>query len=541
MIARQPAGFRQSMSWLHTWAGLLAGWLLFAVFVTGSLSFFQNEITVWMQPEVHATHDDGHGVERALALLGNTAPTAKRWTIDLPNPRSPLIHLSWGSGGRNHEATHADMDPASGALIQPRKTAGGRFLFDFHYQLYGMEQSLGNWIVGIATMFMFVVLVTGVIIHRHIFKDFFTFRPGKGKRSWLDAHNLSGVVALPFHLVITFSGLLLLGTELLPAITHAAYGGNPHGMHAEIRRPATPLRNSQGEPAPLTDIAPLLAAAKQQWPDKGVRSITITQPGDAKAIVELRSVAAERLENRGMPERLRFDGATGAALEVQEDPPTLAHTLFNSLHALHIGYFAQPLARWLLFVSGLLGCGVIASGLVIWVISRQKEREALGRTPFSHRLVEVLNVGAVSGLLVAIAAYFWASRLIPVDLAERNLWEIRAFFIAWALSLVHAALRRHKSAWIEQLGLAGALTLLLPVLNGVSGGLPLPSSLSAGHLQVAGFDLCAFMLGLLLLICAQRTALHIPHKQTHNKAAACEIADGIPTLMVSTQFQMEEK
>ena len=29
-------GFRQSMAWLHTWSGLLFGWLLFAIFLTGT-------------------------------------------------------------------------------------------------------------------------------------------------------------------------------------------------------------------------------------------------------------------------------------------------------------------------------------------------------------------------------------------------------------------------------------------------------------------------------------------------------------------------
>ena len=43
--------FRQSMAWLHTWVGLVAGWLLFFVFVTGTAGYFQQEISRWMQPE----------------------------------------------------------------------------------------------------------------------------------------------------------------------------------------------------------------------------------------------------------------------------------------------------------------------------------------------------------------------------------------------------------------------------------------------------------------------------------------------------------
>ena len=44
--------FRQSMAWLHTWSGLLLCWLLFFIFVTGSLGYFDNAIDRWMKPEL---------------------------------------------------------------------------------------------------------------------------------------------------------------------------------------------------------------------------------------------------------------------------------------------------------------------------------------------------------------------------------------------------------------------------------------------------------------------------------------------------------
>jgi uncharacterized iron-regulated membrane protein len=43
--------FRQSMAWLHTWAGLLLGWVLFFMFLTGTAGYFDTEIDRWMQPE----------------------------------------------------------------------------------------------------------------------------------------------------------------------------------------------------------------------------------------------------------------------------------------------------------------------------------------------------------------------------------------------------------------------------------------------------------------------------------------------------------
>jgi hypothetical protein len=63
---------------------------------------------------------------------------------------------------------------------------------------------------------MLVAIVSGVITHRRIFADFFTFRRNKGQRSWLDAHNATAVLALPFHLMITYTGLITLMFMIMP-------------------------------------------------------------------------------------------------------------------------------------------------------------------------------------------------------------------------------------------------------------------------------------------------------------------------------------
>ena len=42
--------FRKSMAWLHTWAGVVMGSVLFAMFWMGTLSVFDREIDRWMNP-----------------------------------------------------------------------------------------------------------------------------------------------------------------------------------------------------------------------------------------------------------------------------------------------------------------------------------------------------------------------------------------------------------------------------------------------------------------------------------------------------------
>jgi uncharacterized iron-regulated membrane protein len=67
--------------------------------------------------------------------------------------------------------------------------------------------------------------VSGVIVHKKIIAQFFTFRPRKRlQRSALDLHNLTGVLALPFHFAIALSGLIIFMTIYFPQSYYGAYG-----------------------------------------------------------------------------------------------------------------------------------------------------------------------------------------------------------------------------------------------------------------------------------------------------------------------------
>lgn len=94
----KPEGLRQAMSWLHTWSSLLLGWLLFAIFFTGTLSYMRSEIDDWMRPELHASSPatpPAQAADHALRTLERLAPQADSWTIALPSARQTALAVSW--------------------------------------------------------------------------------------------------------------------------------------------------------------------------------------------------------------------------------------------------------------------------------------------------------------------------------------------------------------------------------------------------------------------------------------------------------------
>lgn len=516
-------GLRQSMSWLHTYAGLLVGWVLFMMFAAGTASYFRDEITFWMKPELHraglAPLPQGEVAARAVARLAQLAPGSARWSLALPTDREPGVRVSWqrvppAAGqpeppppdgvSRRGRFDSAVLDPASGqVLAAARDTQGGNFFYRLHFDLHYMPALWARWIVGACAMFMLVALLTGVVTHRRILADFFTFRPRKGQRSWLDAHNAVGVLALPYHLMITYTGLVTLMLLYMPWGPQVTYRGDQRAFSAEVF-PAGAGRDARasGIAAPLADLAGVMAQAHGQWGEGRVGRITISHPGDAAA-----SIVVSRRAGHDMGSSqptMHFSGTSGALLSVAGEALGPARETRSVLYGLHQGRFANPLLRALFFVCGLAGCAMVATGLVLWAVkARERHQRAVRRGQAAParalRLVEGLNLAAIAGLPMAMAAFFWANRLLPLDLAARAQAEIDLFFAVWALAAVAALLRPDRRMWQVQLVVGGLLFALVPVLNALTTSTHLGVSLPAGLWRVAGFDLVCLALGLALL------------------------------------------
>ncbi len=512
--------FRQSMAWLHTWAGLILGWLLFFIFVTGTAGYFDTEIDRWMQPELPvapAAFDAKEAVRVAQDFLEVNAPGKSRWFINLPSDRNtPYLSVFWqqgpATGGPDVGTDRVVLDPHNGAVLEARETGGGQLLYRMHWRLHYVSDTAGRWAVGVATLAMLIALITGVVVHKKIFADFFTFRPRKGQRSWLDAHNVTSVISLPFQLMITYSGLIFLMTVYMPLVVASVYGGGDQAqrMFRQELAASPALPRAAATPAALESLDVIVADAQRHWGEAAIGALDIRHPDDAHARVIIRGNSAAG-PFRGAP-MLVYDGVSGELLEERAGRGSAAKATRDLLLGLHEGLFADPVVRWLYFGSGLLGCGMIATGLLLWGVKRRQRAERQSRRPHPGlRLVESLNVATVVGLPVGIAAYFWANRLLPAGLAGRAEWEVHIMFLVWLAMLVHAALGPGPRAWIAQLWLAAVAYGSLPLLNAVTTERHLGQSLAAGDWVFAGFDLTMLAFGAVFASIA--SMLHARHRQ----------------------------
>ena len=522
---------RQSMSWAHTWTGLLFGWVLYFMFVTGSAGYYDIELDRWMQPELAPAveyEDPIPLMEMALDLAAEKMPAASEVGVYLPYERSfsPYIRVLLEGDTPDGEHVHDNFELLTDGSSPPeaRDTTGGQTLYRMHWTFHYIPRVVGEFIAGFATIFMFAAIVSGIITHKKIFADFFTLRLGKGQRSWLDGHNVISVMTLPYQIMITFSGFLLVITTFFLPIFIVQYGWDENTVETVSREMygIEPGIERSGESADPVDLAILAEKFSIEFPKETLGGVAISNPGDTNSIISLHGRTPDGII-RMLP-GIDFSAVTGEVIEVRPRTVSDSAGVINVLEGLHEALFAGPVLRVFFFVSGLMGAGMIATGLVLWT---SKRRQKLRKNEHAQRnliVIERLNVGVVAGLPVAIAAFFYANRLLPVGMEGRADWELHTIFITWLVLLVLSLIRPPEKAWSEQLSFAAIAFVFLPVLNALTTPLHLGNTLPLpgrdGNFMMAGVDLWFLVIGVGFAYAASMAARKYPSRKRATVKAA---------------------
>lgn len=499
------------MALLHTWTGIIFGSVLFVIFFMGSLAVFDREIDRWMMPVTRIPLASNAPPKAPLSFDAAILPAVaelsegmalEQWFVVPPSSREPFFRIRfWDTQGESHDHF---LHPVSADILPEVGTLGATsFFYPFHYSLHLQLADIGYWIVGIAAMAMLVLLTSGVIIHARMFKDFFAFRPQKQtKRALLDLHNLSGAVALPFHFVITLSGLVISFYFYMPTAISILYTEGASAFAEETQ--GSYWRVAANRSGELASLDTMVEFAKQQWGHGEASFLRVWHPGDAGAFVEVSRSVADRI--RVDEQTMYFDAASGSLLKYS--PLSSVASFQRFIGGLHVIKFDHWILRWLYFITGLLGCVMIGTGLVYWLEKRATHAQA---DPPGVRWMASFTCASITGLLIATLTMLIANRLLPSGLTARASWEVGMFFLAWFFAGVHAAvtiLRHDKTriAFCSQCWFICFLGAVAPLLNWITTGDHVIKALARTQWAVLGVDLFLFITAITAGLCAVKLA-----------------------------------
>ncbi|HET6433671.1 PepSY-associated TM helix domain-containing protein [Dyella sp.] len=511
---------------VHTWTGVMAGFFLFVAFYAGALTVFHGDIATWQHPPWRSAASPVESRQSLIDRFLAVHPEARAdFGLVLPPPGTAQPpYMYWPADGEEHFATADALERDTDA-----PTAGS--LADF---IYALHDSLGIpvvglYLMGLVSMLYGLALVSGIVIHLPgLVKGLFALRPGHNlKRLWLDAHNVIGVLSLPFHMIFAVTGALMcLFTLVLALLNTVAFEGALPTMFAQAIATAPP-REAAGEAAPMLPVDALLTRARAHALATGVDEfepdyVHFSNYGDRHAVVEVRGLSQRTLATYGT---VALDGQSGRVLQVHVGPAYSANGSINSsMYALHFGSFGGRAVQWMYFGLGLAGAFLFYSGNLLWVESRRKRRhrDQPRRTLWMGRATVGVCLGSCLGISAAfLATLLGEGRAWPLDTLQRA-----AAYGMFAVSCTYVSIRPLATAVRHLLLACSAMTALPALLDLARNAGPwVRNPWTGAHGAVLGVDLTGLLLALVFLWLARASARRAREGDPNSIWAGCETPD----------------
>lgn len=153
---------RQFFHQIHLWLSIPLGILISVICLTGAILVFEKEITQMMYPETQTTQAEGQHGKKQRPEFFRQVRALHRWMLDAPAKKG--------------------------------------------------ESSVGKTVVGITTVVMIVILISGIVIwvprNNRTLKNRLQISCTKGwRRFWYDSHVALGFYSTLFLLIMALTGL----------------------------------------------------------------------------------------------------------------------------------------------------------------------------------------------------------------------------------------------------------------------------------------------------------------------------------------------
>lgn len=461
---------------VHTWVGLISGMALFIAFYAGAISIFVHELQEWEQP-VQAMPARDQALQQAQRLVDDALrerpQIAHGFTLTLPGEHGTKPWLYWYDAASDTPYRIESSTSGQGTEQRPARAGFVEFIYDLHFTA-GLPRTVGSYLFGVICVLYGLALVSGVVLYAPMFlKDLFALRLGRNlKRFWQDAHNVIGMLSLPFHIIFAWSGAVLtIGFLLLAPFQFLVFDGKLLTV-LEQDFDVAPHVEPAGVSSGMLSVGELVQRAEQSLPGMAVESLFYHDAGDANVQVTAAGELPQRRLNRiGHVAMSGTSGEVINALAPRDYPPGRA--TLGGLQALHYGDFGHMTVKWLYFLLGLAGAFLFYSGNLLWVEARRKRRQA--EQPRRTRLMAGLTLGVCLGCVAGVSAVFLAAVWLPPG------WIASSYFVVFFAAVIWALLRAPARAAHELLWLSALLTAGIPVAGWMGSGEHLVMALWQGH------------------------------------------------------------
>ena len=359
---------------IHLWLSIPLGIIITVICFTGATLVFEQEITRALNKHLYQV-EIPEGKKRLLPsevidiILQESHEGMKISSISIPQSPEATYQVSFNNEGRKV----LFVNPYTGESLGWSKSSPffqtmrklHRWFLDAPQSRESM--SIGKLIVGISTLAMTIILISGLVIWaprtRNALKSRFTVTCNKGTRRLMhDSHVALGFYATIFLLLMALTGptwsfgwyreaaYSLLGAEPQtqnPKTGHG-YGHNEKKENGKTER--------QQENTITYDIA--LKEIQSQYPEYNYIKLSKNEA----------TVALNKNGYRQKSDNIKFNPKTGKITEIRKfEDNSVRQNLRGLIYSLHVGTWGGPVTKVLYFLAALIGATLPLTGYYLWL------------------------------------------------------------------------------------------------------------------------------------------------------------------------------
>ncbi|MDN5202768.1 PepSY-associated TM helix domain-containing protein [Fulvivirgaceae bacterium BMA10] len=346
----------------HTWAGITAGMILIIVSLTGSFLVFEDELDVWLNPELFDFEEKGQAIlsfQNVITKLKEDYPDWDMGGIYMAEKRNHAYILYL------HDGEQAIINPytaeVTGVRIYRESVMG--FIRHLHRTLF--IPPFGKYLVGTSSLICAILMITGLRLWipkkwKHLKARFGIRWSGNKKRINFDLHNSLGFYFSPVITLISITGVVITFSQFVFLFLFLLSFKSPQSIASIFDQ-----KSNYYENAKALSIDELEAIVEKQV--EGGILMGINFPHDSVGTYGM-NVLAPAVAKTGDHCMFWLDQYSGEVVYSSESKDLkLGKMYLNWITPIHYGTFGGLPTRILALIASLVTATLFITGFIIWL------------------------------------------------------------------------------------------------------------------------------------------------------------------------------
>ncbi|GGH59037.1 hypothetical protein GCM10011379_05380 [Filimonas zeae] len=354
----------------HVYLGIIAGFIIAVVGVTGSILVFRDEIDQALNPSLFKVMAEQRRmpIEEVMPLVKKQYPAYDFNYVTMPgkSPAEPYIFYNF------KKEEQFFMNPYTGKVTGKRlyESSFIHVVTDIHTSL--LVPVAGRYIVGISALILLILTITGLRLwipkKWKQLKQVLTVNfKASFKRQNYDWHNVLGFYSAPVVTLIALTGFCMTFSIVIIPMLFSLSGLPPQGAAKLLG-----AKSQYHAGAVVIPLQQLHTINQRELPGSEIAGIAF--PADSTGNFRL-DIRDKGVPAEGKREMLILDQYSGKVLlNSRRDFPPVAAAYLSWLNPIHYGSFGGLPTRILALAGGLIPLALFITGFIIWYPRWKKQK-----------------------------------------------------------------------------------------------------------------------------------------------------------------------